>query len=80
MNVIIRININDTSTPVIIPEVYKIENTEFGIELGLRKSINQTLNNIDRKVILMCPKDEIQSVNHGYTLWVNRALIERVLL
>lgn len=80
MTVQLRINTDDTSTTLEIPEVYKIEHVEFGIELGLRKSINQTMNDIDRRVILMCPKDEIQSVNHGYTLWVNRALIERVSL
>lgn len=80
MIVQIRINIDDTSTTVEIPEVSVIRPNNGKIQLSLKRPISSTLNDKDYVTIIVTPDDNLEVINRGYGILVNRALIERVSL
>lgn len=80
MTVQLRINTDDTSTTVEIPEVSVIRPLNGKISLSLRKPIASTFLEKDITTLLIAPKDDLEVINKGYAILVNRALIERVSL
>lgn len=80
MTVQLRINNDIISTTLEIPEVAMIRPHDNKIKLSLRKSIHSLLNDYDKKTVFLSPKDDLEIMNHGFTIMINRALIERVSL
>lgn len=80
MIVQLRINIDDTSTTLEIPEVIVIRPNNGKIQLSLRRSILETLNKEDLTTILIAPTDNLKITDKGYAIKINKALIERVSL
>lgn len=80
MTVTIRINIDDTSTTLEIPEVSVIRPNNGKIQLSLKRSIASTLSYKDFVTITRAHGDALEVSHAGYTILINRALIEIVAL
>lgn len=80
MIVQLRINIDDTSTTLEIPEVSVIRPNNDKIQLSLKRPISSTLDDKDYVTILVTSDDNLEVINRGYGILVNRALIEKVSL
>lgn len=80
MTVQLRINTDTIVTTLEIPEVSVIRPLYGKISLSLRKPIASTLREKDITTLLIAPKDDLEVINKGYAILVNRALIERVSL
>ena len=80
MTVQLKINIDDISTTLEIPEVSVIRPYNSKILLSLKRPISSTLTDKDYVTIIVTPDDNLEVINRGYGILVNRALIERVSL
>ena len=80
MTVQLKINIDDISTTLEIPEVSVIRPYNGKILLSLKRPISSTLNDKDYVTIIVTPDDNLEVINRGYGILVNHALIERVSL
>lgn len=80
MTVQLRINTDTTSKTIEIPEVSVIRPNNGKIQLSLRKPISSILTDKDYVVAIINPDDNLEVINRGYGILVNRALIERVSL
>ena len=78
MIVQLRINIDDTSTTLEIPEVSVIRPYNGKIILSLKRPISSILNDKDYVTVILTSDDDLEVINRGYGILVNRALIERV--
>lgn len=80
MTVQLRINNDTTSTTLEIPEVSVIRPYNGKIQLSLKRPISSTLNDKDYVTAIITSDDNLEVINKGYAILVNRALIERVSL
>lgn len=80
MTVQLRIDIDDTSTTLEIPEVTVIRPYNGKIILSLKRPISSILNDKDYVTVILTSDDNLEVINRGYGIVVNHALIEQVSL